>query len=226
MNKYVSGALIFVAGAGIGFGVSWFIINKKIFELRLEEELNKNEEYYLDLEHRLGLYFNDDYEDEESEEPFEDDESPFPEPEEEPKEKRTMNYTEKMNLRKEKLIHKGKIAYDRISIVSDDETKEVDEAQLVVNNDNPRNDILIITPEQFGRERLGYDKETFYWWASNHLMTTEDGDILNVPDLIGNEWEDRIGEFEKDTVYVRNNGAESDYQIIQQSEDYYDYYDR
>ena len=84
-------------------------------------------------------------------------------------------------------------------------------------------DIHIITADQFAHEHLGYDKETLYWWRANNLLTTEDFDILDVPELIGNEWQGRVGEFEPNVVYVRNETAETDYEIVEQKENYYDY---
>ena len=48
MNKYLAGSLIFLTGCGVGYGIS-YVIHKKIFEEKLEEEALKNQQYYIKL---------------------------------------------------------------------------------------------------------------------------------------------------------------------------------
>lgn len=219
MNKYLFGGLMLAAGLGIGGGISYLICKKK-YEQKLVDELDKNQKYYIDL---LGYK--------------EPDEKDIPEDLKEEAENaeievkqvineegKTYKYTNNINSRKEEFLkNRGRIRYDKLPDPLQEETKEeVDEVTLSVNNDNPSRDICIITSDQFAREHLNFEKETLLWWPRNKLVSTEDYEILDVPDLIGTEWQDRIGEFEKDTVYVRNFGAETDYEIVEQKENYYE----
>lgn len=220
MNKYVFGGLMLATGLGIGGGISYLICKKK-FEKRLIEELNQNQEYYIKL---LGYSVDENekhqtYRGEVLEEPFEKEEQETPET---PDKKFSM--TEELNRKKETLLkNKNRIRYDKFPPAYEEENKEVDEVTLAVNDDNPIDDIVIITANQFSGEHRDYEKETILWWPKNNILSTEDYDILDVPDLIGTAWMDRIGEFEKDVVYVRNNIAKTDYEIVEQHDSYYDY---
>ena len=190
MNKYLAGSLIFLAGCGIGFGVS-YVIQKKIFgSQKSEEKQPENEEIV----------------------------------ENEANEPRKFDFTEQMNRRKEELRKRERIAYDKIPQPYDDlPENEVDEVEMMINNDDPTGDIKIITGDMFAHDHLGYDDETLLWWENNNLMSTEDYEIVDIPDLIGTAWKDRIGEFEPNVVYVINHAARMKYEIVRQTEDYYDY---
>lgn len=100
--------------------------------------------------------------------------------------------------------------------------EEVDELQLAQNDDRPNQGIYVINKEQYYQERYGYDKLTLNWWSLERILTNEDLEILDVPDLIGFDWEGRIGEFERDTVYVRNEPLETDFEVIEQHRSYYE----
>lgn len=220
MNKYITGSLIFIAGAGIGFGVSYYI-NKKHFEKRLDEELLKNQEYYIKLAGYSTETPNIKYEYEVTKASNDDADQNFEE--KPPVEDKKLHYTEQMNQRKEAVIKRDRIAYNKIPPAFEEAENEVDEVELMINNDNPYGDIKIITGDMFAHDNLGYDDETLLWWEKNKLLTTEDLEILDVPDLIGTEWKDRIGEFEPNVVYVVNHTARTKYEIIRQTDDYYDY---
>ena len=227
MNKYLSGAIVFIAGFGAGFGVS-YILQKQKFEQKLNEEALKNQDYYIklagysasewqpDREVAKTLSKNDD-EAEKSEEK---------QPEEE-KDQRKFDFTEEMNRRKEVLKRRERIAYDKIppNYEDNEAENEVNELEMMINNDDPTGDIKIISSDMFFHDYMGYEDETLLWWEQNHILSTEDYDILDIPDLIGTEWQNRIGEFEPNAVYVVNHTARTKYEIVRQSDDYYDYKD-
>lgn len=133
----------------------------------------------------------------------------------------------KKNERVNRLKNKNYIRYNKRDFDDEyeevNEVHEVDEEQLKRNNYQPKKPIQIITPQQFAEECYGYSKNTLQWWRRNNLMSTEDYEIVDVPDLIGTEWINRIGEFEPNVVYVRNDNAESDYEIIVSDDNYYDF---
>lgn len=217
MNKYIAHGLIFAAGLAIG-GASTFFICRKLYNAKLEEEKEKDQQYYLEL-----LGYSEESIDAPSEEDFETESSEVEEKTLTEEEIRNMTYTEFMNRKKNEAIRNtNRVRYDRIPRNFDPEP-EVDEVTMAINNDNQDKDILIITSDQFAREHLGFDKETLLWWPANKILSTEDYEIVDVPDLIGTEWQDRIGEFEPNMVYVRNMIAEADYEIQEQHEDFYDY---
>lgn len=156
------------------------------------------------------------------------------------------SYTERMNRRKDDLLRPERLKYDRGAvdvsggmqydrgadrvsynsfskpkIVEDIEEKEVDEVRLKQNDDDPRDDIYVISAEQFAHERLGFDKVTLYWWELERILSEEDMAILDVPDILGTGWEGKIGTEEKDVVYVRNENLETDYEVVVQHNSFY-----
>lgn len=137
------------------------------------------------------------------------------------------SYTDKMNRRKEELFKPERIQYETFSASTSDHEdidihQEVDEELLRQNDDNPATDIYSINPDQFAREEYTYDKITLYWWELERILSTDDMDILDVPDLIGYTWEQHIGEYEKDIVYIRNNVLKTDYEVIVRHESFYE----
>lgn len=155
------------------------------------------------------------------------------------------SYTDLMNRRKEDLLRPERTRYDRGASSeaerekydrseasriqynsfskpkSEFEEKEVDEVRLVQNDDDPRSDIYVINADQFAHERYGFDKVTLYWWELERILSEEDMAILDVPDILGTNWEAHIGEEEKDIVYVRNEPLETDYEVVVQHESFY-----
>ena len=151
------------------------------------------------------------------------------------REKVEESYTDRMNRRKEDLLRPERTKYDRSEASrseriqynsyskpqSEPKEEEVDEVRLAQNDDDPRSDIYVINADQFAHERYGFDKVTLYWWELERILSEEDMAILDVPDILGTNWEPHIGEEEKDVVYVRNEPLETDYEVVAQHESFY-----
>lgn len=74
----------------------------------------------------------------------------------------------------------------------------------------------IIPPEEAGES--GYDIMTLLYYK-DHVLTDEDNNIIeHIDDVIGFDSLTRFGEFEDDTVYVRNDKYQVDYEVINDSE--------
>lgn len=240
MNNYIKAALIFVGGAAVGGSVGWFV-TKRHYEKKVEDEVKKE----LDANVKWAKWFNDEKDEEikrlndiikgyETDRSGETDLSDdYGEQKSRP---RTLanSYTEEMNRRKSDLLHPDRLKYDtamstRVSDIfkpikhekEPEEEMEVDEVLLRQNDDDPRTDIYVISAEQFAHERHSFDKVTLYWWELERILSEEDMSILDVPDILGYNWESKIGTEEVDVVYVRNENLESDYEVIVQHESYY-----
>ena len=236
MNAYVKYGLIFVGGAAVGGSIGWFVTKKK-YEKQMDEAVEREvkdvrewyERHYEEdkeliekADLLLGTRFTSKMisEVEDTEEVVED-ESPDDNLVR-AGERAVESYTERMNRRKDDLLRPERMQYDRVSynsfskqkIVEDIEEKEVDEVRLKQNDDDPRDDIYVISAEQFAHERLGFDKVTLYWWELERILSEEDMAILDVPDILGTGWEGKIGTEEKDVVYVRNENLETDYEVV------------
>lgn len=74
----------------------------------------------------------------------------------------------------------------------------------------------IIPPEEAGES--GYDIMTLLYYK-DHVLTDEDNNIIeDIDDVIGFDSLTRFGEFEDDTVYVRNDKYRVDYEVINDPE--------
>lgn len=222
MNNVVKGALIFVGGAAVGGGIGWFVTKKhyeKMMDEQIRIEVAATKEFYQDLV---------------KEEAVEEIVVPENNKIEEAGRRAVESYTDRMNRRKDDLLRPERTRYDRgasgeaervryemFSKPEKKEEEEVDEVRLAQNDDDPRTDIYVINADQFAHERYGFDKVTLYWWELERILSEEDMDILDVPDLLGMNWETHIGEEEKDIVYVRNEPLETDYEVVVQHESFY-----
>lgn len=103
----------------------------------------------------------------------------------------------------------------------DDYSKVLDEAGY--NAGMPKDDDqkpYVIRPDQFGD--LDYD-EIEYTLYSDGILADDVGEMVNDADIercIGRENLERIGEYEKDVVYVRNDKQGTDYIICKDLDTY------
>lgn len=79
----------------------------------------------------------------------------------------------------------------------------------------------VIPPEEFG-ERDGYDAETLTYYADG-VLTYDTGEVVeDVDDVVGLGFETHFGEYEDDSVHVRNEKYETDYEILRDLQNYSD----
>ena len=71
----------------------------------------------------------------------------------------------------------------------------------------------VITPEEFG-ENDDYDTVSLTYYADD-ILEDDQGNIIDDPDeVVGEGYADHFGEFEEDSVYVRNDELKIDYEIL------------
>ncbi len=83
----------------------------------------------------------------------------------------------------------------------------------------------IITPEEFSDS--DYNTETLSYWADG-VVTDIDNEPLTddqIEDLIGEDSLSHFGEYEDDSVFVRNDRLRTDYEILADTRRYGDVYD-
>lgn len=73
--------------------------------------------------------------------------------------------------------------------------------------DSPR----IIPPEEFGND--GYDAITLNYYADGIIADDWDTIVIDPEESIGPNIESHFGEYEEDTVYVRNDEQKCDYEV-------------
>lgn len=81
-------------------------------------------------------------------------------------------------------------------------------------------DELSSAAEKFVNEEPNFDKVTLFLFDDGVLCSEEDEIITNIAATVGEESLRRIGEFEPDVVYVRNEQDSVDYEIVRQYRDF------
>ena len=105
-----------------------------------------------------------------------------------------------------------------------DELKYSKEAKTENEEDeNMEDEPYVISPDEFD-EHEDYEVETLTYYADGVLTDWYDEPIEDVEDYIGKDALNRFGEYEKDTVYVRNDIHKSDYEIQRDNRNYADVY--
>lgn len=79
----------------------------------------------------------------------------------------------------------------------------------------------VISPEEFG-EVENYDKVSFTYYADGVLADEYDEVVENVDEIVGEESLTHFGEYEDDSVFVRNDKLKCDYEILLDQRNYYD----
>lgn len=99
--------------------------------------------------------------------------------------------------------------------------KEAEEEEEVCNVQNHEDGPYIITPEEF-RSIDDYDFQTLIYYADGHVATDTGDLITNYEDQIGYDALEHFGEYEEDTVYVRNDEEMMDFEVIRSDKNFTD----
>lgn len=77
----------------------------------------------------------------------------------------------------------------------------------------------IISPDEFG-ERDGYGLITLVFYSDGYLADDLDDEVTDSSDIVGDEWKNHFGEYEGDSVFVRNDRLKCDYEILRDERKY------
>lgn len=72
--------------------------------------------------------------------------------------------------------------------------------------------VYVIPPESFGE--IGYRTESLTYYADKVLTNENDEVITNIDELIGKNSLETFGEYEDDSVFVRNDKLKVDFEIL------------
>ena len=79
----------------------------------------------------------------------------------------------------------------------------------------------VISPEEFG-ELDGYETNSLTLYADN-VLTDDAGIVIdNVDEVVGTDSLNHFGEYEDDSVFVRNDDLKTDFEILLDEASYYD----
>ena len=104
-------------------------------------------------------------------------------------------------------------------VIPEDEDEDEDEEEK--EEDCMEDKPYVIEPAEFG-ECDGYQETTLHYYTDGILTDEDDNVIDNVDEIVGVESLSHFGEYEPDSVYVRNDTKKTDYEILMDYRDYYD----
>lgn len=96
-------------------------------------------------------------------------------------------------------------------------TADKEEVNLSMRSKRP----YIVSPEEFG-EAEGYDVASLIYYADHVLVDDQDELVEDVEGTVGFESLSHFGEYEDDTVFVRNDRLRCDFEIVKNLERYSD----
>lgn len=190
--------LIFLSGAAIGSVVTWKIIEKKYKDLA-DEEIESVKETFKTRNERptvIGVDISD-ADDQQTD--------------------TTLLYAngsiEKVN---DEVINYSKIASEYIPS-TEEEADDLENATVEVEVGKEEKAIEVIPPEEFGD--MGYPTKSWTYY-SDFILADENDEIVTDPESIIGDALDHFGEYEDDSVYVRNDNTECEYEILKHEKAY------
>ncbi len=189
-----SGIVIFLAGGIIGSVSAWLVLKKR-YEQIAQEEIDSVKAMYTVKKAEPEC-------DESVQEPTTADE-PIPE--------HTKLKPDIIEFAT-KLRETGYVKYE----------EHFDKAAEEKEQNNMPNTPYVISPDQFS-EGDEYDKITLTYYDGDGILADDNDEIINeVDEIVGDDFVDHFGEYEEDSVYIRNDILRCDYEICKDLRSYKD----
>lgn len=197
MRNKVLFVLTFAAGAIIGSGATWYYTKTKYDQLvaKHEEEIQSVKEVYATKQE----------EKETSEDDKEEEDTPLVKVVTKNEKPDMMEYANMLNKQR----------------YSNEQPKK--EAIILDARQHKSDGPHVISPEDFG-EYEEYEMITLYYYADGILTDTDDEIIDDVEEMVGYDSFKHFGEYEDDSVYVRNDEKRCDYEILRDERKFADVY--
>lgn len=184
---------IFAAGALVGSLSTWYA-TRKYYEKIANDEIESMKEW---LARRVEE--QDEKAEEQSSEPAEKPTSPSMKP----------------NLMEYAAMVKD-LGYTDYSRRTEEPEKEAKEDEEVDEMDRP----YVIEPEEFGE--CDYEEVSLTHYADGVLTDEQDNPIEDVDSMVGEDYAEHFGEYEDDSVFVRNDRMQTDFEILADQRNYSD----
>ena len=125
----------------------------------------------------------------------------------------------------EKAVHKPDIMEYAAKLSDEKYTNYSSVVDIKTDSSNVEDDVeepYVISPEEFG-EMYDYEKISLTYFADGTLADDADEVIEDVDEIVGSDALDHFGEYEDDSVYVRDDRKMVDYEILMDTRNYKDY---
>lgn len=209
MNKNIIGAAIFVAGAAVGSVTTWYLVKKK-YEQFADEQIESVKAAFSHKPEKDSKACTDE------------------EPEEEPRQKRHGRYPWNADVEKREYANYvsevSKTGYTNDDLEADLDQKyddiilanrEREKEEAAMDDDQP----YVISPEDYS-ESDEYEKITLFYYADD-VLTDDQTQLLDDPDnTVGTDFASHFGEYEADSVFVRNDRLRCDFEILLDEDTY------
>lgn len=202
-------AIGFVVGALAGSVATWYLVKKK-YEMLAQEEIEAVRDVY---QKRAEEYSGE----EESKDEPKTSINVKPDIQEYAKNKKT--YVERTKT--------DYTSYSKTTVVEEeDKEEEEDQVDTIESEDDDEPMVrarkpYVISPDEF-MELGNYEAISLTYYADNILADDEDEIIEDYENTIGEGSLDHFGEYEDDSVFVRNDALKCDYEILRDQRRYSD----
>lgn len=205
--------LMFVAGATVGSVVSWYILKNKYQEIMNEAVASVKEMYARKYKNTTPTKSDDTTAEtqQENDQSTDADESTGEKPN-----IPVMNgevEIDQKDVRKQQVVEYSKIVSD---LKYNGSEKAIDNKKGGRDMNAP----YVIHPDDF--DTIGYETESLTLYADHVLTNEQDIPIEDIDYLVGEDSLERFGEFEEDSVFVRNDELKTDFEILLDVNNYYD----
>lgn len=191
MNDTLSKFLIFAAGAAIGSAVTWKLLKDK-YERIAQEEIESVKEVF------LGSQTDEEGEDDSEEEEEKDAFARARKPD-------INEYAAKLQ------------AMEYVDYANTDKTKP--EVKIEIIDEDERERPYVISPDEF--DEAGYEIASYTYYADGVLTDDRGNVVKNVEGILGIDPEEHFGEYEEDSVFVRDDVNRVDYEILRDLSNYW-----
>ena len=193
MNTKVACAIAFVAGAAVGVAASWRVLDTKYKKLADKEIASVKELFY-----SKPVENNEEPDESEEKEIEQSPEKDFTEEEKKEYTNIASSYTSYTN-------------YTTKSVVEEEPDVKITDGEpnVTITDSEP----YVISPVELGD--CDYDVIDLIYYEGDNTLTDEEDEIINdVGELIGWESLEHFGEYEDDSVCVRNDIRKVDYEVL------------
>ena len=192
MKNIITSILLFTAGAGIGSAVTWKLLKTK-YEQIAQEEIDSVKEVY---SRRARAAANP--------KPIEGEGVEGSHISEKPD---LMEYAAKLK-------EEGYMDY---STKNKDEDEDEQEEKKPYTSDmdgySYDEEPYVIAPEHFG-EYDDYETQSLTLYNDGYLTDDDDNEIIDIADVVGEDFKEHIGVFEDDAVHIRNEKYKTDFEVL------------
>lgn len=202
MNRNILSKIgIFTVGAAIGSAVTWKLLKTK-FKKQNDEEIKSVIESFSEKENKEivddNVEANEDESDRKTADTIIDTEGYFLESEKEDS--------------KSKSKPKAKSTKTKTTKTTKSKTTKTKKKEEEVKEEMDASKPYVISPEEFGECDYAIISLTYY--TDGTLTNDRDKIIANVDELIGEDSLNHFGEYEEDSVFVRNDELQTDFEIL------------